>query len=424
MTQANAYALPGMTEENIRLPRGAGDMISNVLMGAGALGILLSIVAGATGMVEIKHAKISLLVGIVATLLPCVGALFFTMIFHLTNAGWSATVRRQFENLMATMWLPGLLMVFFIGSELAFPGKASSWLDTRMTDNGKEHLYVHKLPYLNVWFIFLRMILYVGILGFLCRMLWYFSTEQDRTGDKWLTKRARFMSSWGVPVTALTTTFFAFDWLMALTDYHFYSTMWGVYFFAGSAFSVFAAVILTFALLKRTGKLSEGVVTEEHLHDLSKLMFGFTVFWGYIAFGQYFLIWYSNIPEETAWFDHRKEAYTTLTTFLAIGHFIIPFYILLWRPVRRNWTLISIMAGWVLLMNVIDAYWILRPAVYTGSLLVDEGETAVGYVVDVVAIGSVVALFVGVFMKRVASGPLVPTNDPRLPEALHHRNYV
>ena len=415
-------ALPVLNEENIRLP-GAG-MVSNVLVGAGVIGLVGGLVAGVAGVVDMRHAKISLLVGIMATLAPSVGGLFFTMIFHLTNAGWCATVRRQFENLMVSMWVPGLLVVLFMASELALPGQAaSSWLSSHNTLDGTEHLFVHKKAFLNPGFVALRLLMYVVILGFLVRMLWHYSTEQDRTGDKWLTNRARFMSAWGLPVTALTTTFFAFDWMMALTDYHFYSTMWGVYFFAGSAFSVFASVILVLALLKRLGKLGEGVVTEEHLHDLSKLLFGFTVFWGYIAFGQYFLIWYSNIPEETAWFVHRKTAYPNLTMFLAVGHFIIPFYILLWRPIRRNWTLISVMAGWALLMHLLDVYWILRPAVYTGPLL--EGhESAAGYVVDVVAIGGAIALFIGLVMKRIATGPLVATSDPRLSEAMHHRNYV
>ena len=423
MSHAETHALPGMTDDNVRLAKGAGEMVSNVLLGAGAVGILGAIVAGVAGVTEVKHAKISLLVGIAATLAVSVGGLFFTMIFHLTNAGWSATVRRQFENLMATMWVPGLLMIVFIGSEFFFGGKASSWLDPEITQNGTEHLFVGKQPYLSVGFASVRALVYVLILTFLVRRLWYFSTEQDRTGDRWLSNRARFLSAWGVPVAALTTTFFAFDWMMALTDYTFYSTMWGVYFFAGSAYAVIASVILIFALLKRAGKLEDGVVGPEHLHDLSKLFFGFTVFWAYIAFGQYFLIWYSNIPEETAWFVHRKIDYAGLTFFLVLGHFILPFFILLWRYVRRTWTVIAAMAVWALFTHIIDIYWILRPAVYIGSLL-ESHETPAGYVVDVVAIGGVVALYAGMVMKRVARGPLVPLHDPRLPEALHHRNYV
>lgn len=421
---SDAAAMSAMNDENVRLENTSGGMLPNVLIVAGAIGMVVAVGAGVGGVVEPRHARISLLVGIMATLAPCIGGLIFTMIFHLTNAGWCATIRRQFENVMVTMWVPGLLMVLFVGAEFTFSGQpASSWLLPENTDHGTEYLFVHKKAFLNPGFVLLRMVFYVLILGFLARMMWYYSTEQDRTGDKWLTRRARFMSAWGLPVAALTSTFFAFDWLMALTDYHFYSTMWGVYFFSGGAFSVMGTVILILAQLKRQGKLGDGVVTEEHLHDLSKLMFGFTVFWGYIAFGQYFLIWYSNIPEETAWFVFRKTEYPALTAFLAIGHFAIPFYILLWRKVRRNWTLISAMALWVLLMQVLDMYWILRPAVYTGPLL-ELHETPVGYVVDIVAIAGVVALFVGMLIKRIASGPLVPLHDPRQGEALHHRNYV
>lgn len=420
---AAGHVFPGMTDENVRLRRGGVEMVSNLLIGIGAVGIAGTIIAGALGLVEPKHAKISLLVGIIATLATCLGGMFFTMIFHLTNAGWCATVRRQFENVMAMIWLPGLLMVLFVGSEFLHIGTASSWLIPENTANGTEHLFVHKQPYLSVGFAFLRVLAYVMILGFIARMLWHYSTEQDRTGDKWLTNRARFMSAWALPVTALTSTFFAFDWIMALSDYHFYSTMWGVYFFAGGAFSIMAAVILVLALVKRTGKLAEGVVTDEHLHDLSKLLFGFTVFWAYIGFGQYFLIWYSNIPEETAWFTFRQEQYSALTAALVIGHFLIPFFVLLWRQIRRSWVLIIGVCAWTLAMHVLDVYWILRPAVYTGNLL-ELHETPIGYVVDLVAIAGVIALFAGFLMKQVARGPLVPLHDPRLPEALHHRNYV
>ena len=266
----------------------------------------------------------------------------------------------------------------------------------------------------------MRVVFYALLWSYLVWKLWGYSTEQDRTGDKWLTNRARFTSSWGMLAFALSTAFASFDLLMSL-DWRFFSTMWGVYYFAGAAFSSVPVVVIVLALLRRAGKL-KGAVGEEHLHDLAKLMFGFTVFWAYIAFSQYFLIWYRAIPEETSFFLARKTGgWESLSIFLCVGHFILPFYILLWRFVRRSFALLALMASWAILMEAVDIYWIVRPMVYAGQ----PDSVRLGSIwLDVAGIGGVMLVFAGLLARRVASGPLVPLRDPRVNEALHHANYV
>jgi hypothetical protein len=427
MSQVAAHGLSGgehhagdaraFSRENITVS-GAG-ILPTALIGAGAVLLLLTILAGVFVEEAGRQALSAVHIGSTSILAICLGALFFTMGFHLVQAGWSATVRRQFENVMSLIWFPLIIIVLTVLLDIGVTGgQLFTWLNSTIA--GGDVLLLEKSAYLTPFFFVFRLIVYVFVWLYLARRLWGYSTEQDRTGDKWLSNRARFTSSWGMLAFALTTAFAAFDLLMSL-DWRFYSTMWGVYYFAGAAFSSVPMVVIVLAMLRRSGKL-QGVVTEEHLHDLAKLMFGFVVFWAYIAFSQYFLIWYSAIPEETSWYLARKTGgWENLSLFLAVGHFLVPWYILLWRSIRRNFVLLAVMAGWAVAMHVIDIYWIVRPMVYAGT----EDTVRVGMLwLDVIGILSVVLIFAGLLARKVASGPLVPLHDPRVDEALHHANWV
>jgi len=157
----------------------------------------------------------------------------------------------------------------------------------------------------------------------------------------------------------LTLTVAAFDWIMSL-DPHWYSTIFGVYFFAGSVVAVFSTLILLALALSPT--LGE-VITEEHFHDLGKLLFAFVVFWAYIAFSQFMLIWYGNIPEETLWYAHRTgPGWEGVTVALAAGHFVLPFFVLLSRDVKRRVPTLAAGAVWMLAMHYLDLYWLVMPS--------------------------------------------------------------
>jgi hypothetical protein len=221
---------------------------------------------------------------------------------------------------------------------------------------------------------------------------------------------------------ALSTAFASFDWLMSL-DFTFFSTMWGVYYFAGAAYSSVAVTAVILAMLRRSGKL-EGAVTKEHFHDLGKLLFTFTVFWAYIGFSQYFLIWYSNIPEESAYYVIRNQNGWENTAFiLSIGHFIAPFFILLIRRVKESTLGLAVMALWMLLMIALDLVWNIRPMVYAGAASA-ANPGPVGWWLDAVGFVGPMAIFAGLLVRRVAAGPRVAIKDPRLVEALAHKNYV
>ncbi len=409
---------PAMAADNVNLPEGRLKGLSTVLIGIGVAG-LLATVAGAVIYGNLKHAFAAYLVGVLCVTAASLGGLFWTMVFHQVNAGWSATVRRQFENLMMNLPLCMGLVAIYLIAELATGDTLLTWMKV---DASTNHLMHHKKPWLNEPFLVVRFLVYAGVFSFLATRLWRLSTEQDRSGDRFLTLKARKTSAGGLLAFALCTAFFAFDFVMAL-DYRFFSTMFGVYFFASTAFSALCIVLLVTGLVRLGGRLT-GAVSDEHVHDLGKLTFGFTVFWGYIAFSQYFLIWYSNIPEETAYFVYRKQGgWQNLSAILVIGHFLIPFLLLLQRPIKRHPAGVASVGVWLLVMLFLDMVWLVRPMVYVG-IPAAQIPGAERWWLDIAGLLGVAGIWGGVLVARIGRGPLVPLKDPRLTESLEHRNYV
>jgi len=432
---AQLRAFPQLRADNIHLDRPKTGLGRGIMV-AGVIGIVAGLIAayaklgGATWVQGIAAYHI----GTMSVLAICLGALFFVLLFHLVNAGWTATVRRQFENVMCFLPYAFLLVLPTLLVEMRAPGNLFHWMnpathsDVLLQEKGSFFFFPLSIEshgdghgFVFPAFFAIRAILYGVVWTYLTRRMWKLSIEQDRTGNRWLTAEARFTAAWGILVFALTTAFAAFDWLMSL-DFRFFSTMWGVYFFAGAAFSSVALVTLILLRLRAAGKLA-GAVTEEHFHDLGKLMFAFTVFWTYIAFSQYFLIWYSNIPEETSFFIYRKQGvWNAIGIFLIFGHFVAPFLILMSRIPKKHPTILSVMTVWAVFVHVVDIFWIVRPMVYASSE--DGGPGAASFITDIIIILGVLALFAGYIIFKVSSGPLLARNDPRMAEALEHRNYV
>ena len=254
------------------------------------------------------------------------GGLFWVLLHHVSNSGWGIAVRRVMEHL-ANM-LPFSFIFFIPILILTEPREALyEWMELLHT-NPDDVLLKGKAPYLTMGFFFFRFAAYAISL---CGMAWlmrHWSLSQDRTGDVKYTFLARRFSAGFVPVFAVCCTFMAFDLLMGL-DYAWFSTMWGVYIFAGSALSSMAMIILTVTFLRSKGSLNK-VVSIEHYHIMGKLMFAFTVFWAYISFSQFFLYWYAKITEETKFYILRNtEGWHYVSLFLVFGHFVIPFVFLL-----------------------------------------------------------------------------------------------
>lgn len=422
-------SLPSVLKgENVRFGNGAGRGLGTGMLGLGVLLVAAAIgmgFAGAMG-VSLAHAVASYLVGVMAILAVCLGATIFIMIFHLLNSGWTAGVRRQFENIMSFLPFAWLMLLPVVILEIMKDGLMFKWLnDSFATDPSlleKANFFFwpvghdsHSFPA----FFVIRYLVYGAFWTFVTRRLLSLSYEQDRTGSVEPSAKARFTCAWALPLTALSTAFVAFDFLMSL-DFKFFSTMWGVYYFAGGAFASIACVSLILNMLLSKGKL-KGVVTTEHFHDLGKLQFSFTVFWAYIAFSQYFLIWYAAIPEETAFFLHRnKDGWKTVGVILMVGHFVFPFLVILSRHIKKNLNLMMFMSVFCLLVHILDMFWIIRPMVYSNV----EGPGNSALALDVVAILGAVLVFAGYMVMRVGGSTLVAVNDPYMHETLEHKNYV
>lgn len=362
----------------------------------------------------LKHALASYHVGAIVALGLTLGPLGIVMIMHQVMAGWVATLRRQFENAAAMIPVAALLLL----PSLVLAPKLWSWMSADAAVQG-DVIFQHKSPFLNPTFFYVRVAFYFVVWGGLAVRLFKLSTRQDTTGDKWLTNKAKFLSAPGLLFFALCTAFGAFDLVMSL-DYHWFSTMFGVYFFAGNMVSGLALIAVTLGLLRSSGKL-KGLVTAEHFHDLGKLMFGFTVFWAYIGFSQYFLYWYANIPEETAWFVMRtSNGWEKLGTALILGRFVIPFLILIFRDVKRSAVLLPLMGVWIIAGQCLDMFWNIRPIVYKGA---DPATMGLSWV-DLAGIIGPLGIWMGLFLRRVAATPLIPLREPKLLEAATHKNYV
>lgn len=401
--------------DNIYLPE-SGKTLSGILIALGAL-----LLAGSFGLLfygdekEIKAVLHSYHAGMLVSLGIPLGAMVFIMINHQVQAGWMLSLRRQFENMMKLVWvglvlyLIGVVMQLITtsGEEKVFLYK---WMNPHYTEG--DVIYESKAGYLNtIWFTVRAIVYWVIWLG-LAFFLWTFSKQYDEDRDKTHMKYARKLSAVGLLLFAFSTAFASFDWIMSL-DFHWFSTMFGVFFFAGNILSALTMGTLILLVLRLRGRM-HGAFTVEHLHDLGKLTFGFIVFWGYISFSQYFLIWYANIPEETAYFLKRKTGDWELFSYvLPVCGFIIPFLILLFRPNKRSFLVMGVMAAWLLVVHVLDMLWYVRAE--AGSEL---------YIIDAVAVGGPILIFLGLLIRQIGSGPLIPLSDPKMHEALEHKNYV
>jgi len=376
---------------------------------AGALGVIGLIATLAIGMRDPKATLFSYLVAFVYWAGVALTALLLLMMFHTFHAKWMTILRRPIEVMAATIPVFALLFIpIALGMKHIY-----SWVEPAPGLSAEQmHLLHHKAPYLNIPFFLIRTAIYLGLGTFLARRLLGWSTKQDSTGDIQLTARARVLSAGGLPFLSVAFAFAAFDWLMSVNPFWF-STMFGVYYFAGSFVTTLSFVALINAWAK--GKDLYGTyVTAEHSHNIGKLMFAFTAFWGYIAFSQFMLIWIANLPEEIPFFTVRlKGAWAPIGVVLIVGHFFIPFFILLSRNLKRVPAKLVPVAIWIGLMNFVDLYWLVIPTLSPDAMIFP-----IGLVTAFLGVGGI-AVATGIWIAR--GHFTVPVKDPYLTFSLRYR---
>jgi hypothetical protein len=376
------------------------------LIGAGCAlaGVVLCAILG---MGNPRQFFFSWLVAFMFFLSLALGGLFFVLIQYAAQGGWGIVVRRLGETTFATIPVFAALFVpLLFGLHDLY-----AWAVPGAADH--DALLRWKAPYLNVPFFLIRAAIFFGLWTLIGLTYYRASRGQDVSGDPSVTARLRRFAGPSLIVLALTSTFASIDWIMSLTP-HWYSTMFGVYFFAGSFIGFIALLSLVVPMMRRAGLLNT-VVSVEHLQDLGKFLFAFMAFWAYIAFSQFFLIWYANLPEETIWYRARLEgSWEAVSILLMVGHFGVPFFYLMGRDVKRRDLTLAVGAAWLLVMHYVDLYWQVMPTLHPDGVRLSVMDLAA-----FVAIGGCFVAAAGWLMRRQA---LVPLRDPRLAESLAFEN--
>ncbi|MBX3745180.1 MAG: hypothetical protein KF833_07700 [Verrucomicrobiae bacterium] len=370
----------------------------------GGFGVLLGIVVPSLQ----KQFAFSWLLAFMFYLSLMLGGLFLVILHHLFDAQWSVPIRRVTEHLAC---LAPLMAVFFvpIAFNALFAGPEKALFAWMHSDAATDHALYAKKQLFNrpAW-----LVVSLGLLWtwhWLTRELRKASVEQDRTGAASCTRRMRFLSAMGIFVFALTLTFGAILWMKSL-QWQWFSTMYGVYYFAASVWLTVATVYVIVLHLQRTGPLS-AVVQPVTYHDLGKLFFAFTVFYAYIAFSQYFLIWNANIPEETFWYVAREQgSWWSVGLLMVFGHFFVPFLILLRIDTKMSYTVMIPMAVWAWLMHFCDLSFNIMPVLHPEGFVVHWLDLSC-----LALMGGVLATY---FIRDFRGHAPFPQKDPRMAECL------
>ncbi len=335
-----------------------------------------------------------------------VGSLFLVCIEYLGGAVWSTPFRRITEILASVLML---LPIIAIPVYLNLHG-LYHW--THAEEVASDQILAAKEPYLNVGFFTIRNLVFYALW-----IIFYFliignSRKQDGNADQNLTKRNIRLSAIFMPIFAITITFSAIDWMMSLEP-HWFSTIYGVYYFSGTVLAALAATTFIVVLLNEKGLFIKGI-TKDHYYSLGALLFAFTNFWAYIAFSQFLLIWYANMPEETFWFLQRWEGgWIYFSIGLIVVHFVVPYFGLLSQPSKMNPKRLLVMSLWILFAHIYDLYWLTMPTLSSESLTF--GWMELGF--PLVAFG----LLIMVFSLKSKKENLVPVGDPKLKRGLNFR---
>jgi hypothetical protein len=349
----------------------------------------------------------SYLVGFLFSIFIPLGGMFFLMVMYLTGSAWSVTMRRVVENMVVTLPFGLILAIpILLGIQNLY-----HWAQPGAIEH--DSILKAKAAFLNPTSFAYRTIIYFLLWSLWATRIYRHSTRQDTTKSL---DQMHALSRWSAPgllMLVLSGTLASFDWSMSL-DPHWYSTIFGLYCFAGGAFSFMAMWFLILKSLRDKGVL-RNAVNIEHYHDVGKWMFALTVFWAYIAFSQYLLIWYANIPEETIWFLHRFEgSWSWVSALLLFGHFIFPFLVLVFRSSKRNLKVLTVMAIWFLVIQYIDWYWQVMPNFYPHGFSLHWLDAAC-LVAPLSALGLV-------FWSRMRAHAVMPIGDPRFEQALRFQN--
>lgn len=400
---------------------GKALMIGLVGLALTAAGLFVS------GPSKVAH---SYLVGLSYWTAIAIGMLLMVLIHHIFDASWSVVIRRQWEHgLAAFKWLgvlfvPLILASLFFQRDIVWPWMNPDHVMHGGHAVGHDPLYVKKSGFLNVNAFVVGTLAFFGLWMWLASRLRKASFTQDSDGSLTWTRANRMTAAFGIPITALTLTAAAIYWIKSL-EYHWFSTMYGVWFFANCVRGALACGVLIMVWLYHRGDY-KGIINTNHFHSIGQLMLAFTVFWAYVTFSQYFLIWNANVPEETFWYNLRELNHDGSTNqwwyvglVILFGHFFVPFFALLSYRFKVTKHIIRRIALWILSVILIDLCYNILPALKDshGDSLPFLSLHLVWVLTSVVGVGGVC---VWAYLRSFPTARLIPIRDPRIGESLTH----
>jgi hypothetical protein len=394
-----------MTAQEYRTPDSVGRLQRNALV-AGGIALILCIFGA------IKSPQVffpSYLMAYLLVLGLALGSLGLLMLQHLTGGDWGIVIRRPLES--ATRTLP-LLAVLFLPIVFGMKYLYGAWLDPDKVR--EEPLSAMQQSYLTAHGFYIRAIIYflvwIGLMAIFNR----WSREQDvNPADRALRQRFKMLAGPGIILYVFVMTFAAIDWVMSISP-HWASTIYGFLFVAGQLISAMSLMIAVVVLLSRTPPMA-GLIQKRHIHDLGKLLLAFVMLFAYFDFSQLLIIWSGNQPEEITFYRTRLYGeWGFVAVIVLLFHFFVPFFLLLSRDLKRNPRLLPKVAIWMIVMRLVDLFWMTRPE-FTARAV----PSWIDFVVPIALIG----VWLAFFFFNLQKLPLLPLGDPKLAEAIAHHEH-
>jgi hypothetical protein len=327
------------------------------------------------------------------------------MLQYLTGGAWGVVVRRPCEAAVRTLPIAALL---FLPVALGIP-RLYHWSQAAFMAH--DEILRHKQAYLNLPFFLGRAALYLGVWSLIGWLLRRWSKQEDQGVGPVAHSRMARLSGPGLVFWGFSVTFMAVDWILSL-DPHWFSTIYGMLIMAGQGLSSMAVLIALLVLLSSRRPFSQ-FLTARHLHDLGKLLLALVMVWAYFSFSQFLIIWAGNLPEEIPWYLERlRGGWQYVGVLLVLCHFVLPFFLLLSRDLKRNFKLLAGVALFIVFMRMVDLFWQVEPGFSKGRFSLSWMDLAAP-----VALGGLWLFF---FLGNLAGRPVLPLNDPHLEEALQH----
>lgn len=334
------------------------------------------------------------------------GGLGLLMIHNLTGGYWGFTIKRTLEA--SAMSLPVMILLFvplIFGLETLY-----AWADAEQV--AASELIQHKTPYLNVPFFLARTALYFLVWMGLAYFVTRWSRRQDETANPDLTRRSAILSGPGLVIFVLVGTFAAFDWSMSIEP-KWFSSIYGAVFLVSSGLAMFCLAIIFNRFLARRSETLAKVATTDRFNDLGNLLLAFLALWAYTSFSQFLIIWSANLPEEIEWYLHRSEhGWAPVIAIIMIFHFAVPFLLLISRRAKRSRITLTSIAWLIILMRLVELFWLLMPAWRYQSFFVNP--------MDIILPITIGGFWMASFVWQLKNRSLVPLHDPRLKEAMSH----